>query len=468
MALLVPVFFTSCREDADRNWETAEPTFTLYETSLGTNVLYPTMATNPFILNWQDIKSDKYTVVVSATEDFAVKKELGTSATNSYKTTVDALNTAILQLTNPYQEQTVYVRIEAGTQISNTIKFTVTPYPASKPVIKNPLSGANIVLNGTEPTANAVTVKWDDYTYATTTTVNYKVEIAKKGTTAFNLLGTTTTVKELVLTNFALNEAVLKLGGQVGVASEYDIRVTAETVSTGGTITKTSELVSIAVTPYQPAYGPFYIVGGFVAPYNWNASNAVKLFENQNIAEMYAYLDNGATFRFLGQKDWNPLNYSLNNAGIKENYKYFKTWTTNLAAAGDENMTFSGDTGIHKITIDQNSRDIKIVPIANNAMPSELFLVGSLNGWNSSTAIPMEATGFGEFKYTIAIPDGAAFKFLGQQSWGDLEWGNIHGEGNSGYIGPKGDNNNIVFNGGGNLYEITVNLAFGFYTVLPK
>jgi hypothetical protein len=65
----------------------------------------------------------------------------------------------------------------------------------------------------------------------------------------------------------------------------------------------------------------------------------------------------------------------------------------------------------------------------------------------------MTQVGDGVYEYIIAIPDGAEFKFLGQQDlvW-DLEWGNIHTGGNSGFLGPNGDNNNIQYNGGGALY----------------
>ena len=80
----------------------------------------------------------------------------------------------------------------------------------------------------------------------------------------------------------------------------------------------------------------------------------------------------------------------------------------------------------------------------------------------------MDLVGDGVFEYTIAIPDGAEFKFIGQQSWGSLEWANIHSSGNSGFLGPKGDNDNIKFNGGGATYKITANVKLGTYKITPQ
>ena len=80
----------------------------------------------------------------------------------------------------------------------------------------------------------------------------------------------------------------------------------------------------------------------------------------------------------------------------------------------------------------------------------------------------VNSVGDGVFEHIIVIPDGAEFKFLGQQDWSGMEWGNIHTGGNSGFLGPNGDNNNIQYNGGGNTYVITANIKLGIYKVTPQ
>lgn len=468
IVLFLPlILLNSCRNDADRDWTTPEPSFTLKNTSLDAAVLYPTMENNPYVLVWDAAPgTGAYSVVVSSKADFSTKAVLGTSEMTTLKTTVGSLNTAMLQAgINPYAPQKVYVRVERGTAVSNAISFTVTPYPSAIPVITKPTAGQAIVLDAANPLATAATVTWTDYSYGVN--VNYNVEIAPKGSSTFSSAGTTVNTKELAWTNFNLNDAVLKLGLPVGVSSDVDVRVTATTASAGGTITKVSQIVTFKVTPYQPAYVNFYLVGGGTAV-GWNAGGAQLLKNTNEISEIYTYLEQNGEFRFLGQQDWGPINYSLNASGINDSYKYFNTWSTNLEPSGNENIKFTGNSGMYKITIDQNSRDITVTPSALPTLPTNLYLVGSLNGWDANNALPMEQVNDGVYEYTIAIPDGAQFKFIGQQAWGDLEWANIHTGGNSGFLGPKGDNDNIQFDGGGTLYKITANIKLGTYKLTPQ
>lgn len=468
MVLCLPlILLTACRNDADRDWASPEASFTLHNTVPGVSVLYPSMDNNPYILTWEpSTGASTYSVVVSATEDFAKKSVLGTSDKTTLRTTIGELNTAMLQVgVKPYSLQTVYIRVETGSAVSNAIAFSVTPYPSAVPVITKPTAGESVVLDAASPLATATVVTWTDYAYGVN--VSYNVEIAKKGSTDFVSTGTVTDLKELAWTNFALNNAVIGLNLPVGVASEVDVRVTASTTSTGGTITKTSEVVTFKVTPFQPAFVDFYIVGGGSAV-GWNASAAQKLNRNNEISEIYTYLESNGSFRFLGQQDWSPINYSLNAPGMNDGYKYFNTWSANLEPDGSENMKFTGNSGMYKITIDQNSRDIKVTPSSVPTLPTNVYLVGSIQGWNAGAAIPMTQVGDGVYEHVIAIGDDAAFKFLGQQDWSGQEWGNMHSAGTSGYLGPNGDNGDIKFNGGGNMYKITANIKLGTYTVTPQ
>lgn len=469
MVFLLPLLLlNACRTDADRDWTNPDPSFKLYDTSLGANVLYPTMESNPFILNWDNAVSGSgdYSIVVSSTPDFASKVELAKSVTNSLNTTIGALNTAMLQAgLSPYSPQKAYVRIEKGSEVSNAISFTVTVYPVNGPVITNPTAGQSVVLDQANPTAVATIVKWVDYSYGVN--ANYTVEIAKKGSTTFVAAGTTENAKELSWTNFDLNSAVLKLDFPVGVATELSVRVVASTESTGGVIKKTSEIVTFKVTPYEPPFSDFYLVGGGTAV-DWNPDKAQMLYRNNEVTEIYTYLQNEGDFRFLGQQAWNPINYSLKDAAIRADYQYFKTWSSNLIPSGNENIKFTGDSGMYKITIDQNTRDIKVTPSSNPTLPTNVYLVGSIQGWNAGAALEMTQVGDGVFEYTIAIPADGEFKFIGQQDWSGLEWGNIHTGGNSGFLGPNGDNNNIKFPGTGGMYTITANIKLGTYKVTPQ
>ena len=129
---------------------------------------------------------------------------------------------------------------------------------------------------------------------------------------------------------------------------------------------------------------------------------------------------------------------------------------------------FTGDSGVYKVVIDQNTKNITVTASSIPTLPTDLYLVGSINGWDATNAIPMTQINDGLYEHVIALPDGASFKFIGQQSWGDLDWGNIHGQGNTGFVGPKGDNGDIKFDGGGSMYKITANIKLGTYTITPQ
>src|SRR6218665_254581 len=129
-SLLVSILFVACDNDADRDWTTPEASFKLYDTTLGSNVLYETMKNNPFVLTWDKTGSSNYTVVFSTTEDFANKITLGTATTNTFTTTIGDINSKFLQAgLSTYFASTVYVRVEYGSEVSNAISFAVTPYP---------------------------------------------------------------------------------------------------------------------------------------------------------------------------------------------------------------------------------------------------------------------------------------------------------------------------------------------------
>ncbi|SDF60752.1 SusE domain-containing protein [Epilithonimonas hungarica] len=474
-SFLLTVIF-ACDNDADRDWTTPEASFKLYDTTLGSNILYETMKDNPFILNWDKTGSSNYDVVFSATEDFANKIKLGTSNTNNYITTIGAINTALLQAGfSPYSPTKVYIRIESGAEISNSISLDLTTYPIAGPIVTAPTAGSSLVLNSADQSAIATTITWNDYS-SYGVNVKYLVEVAKTGTTSFVSIGEVTIpnpnpdniTRSLKVTNKDLNTAVVNTGATINQANDIDIRITATTTSTGGSIVLQSAVVTFKVTPYQVDYPDFFLVGGATAA-GWTPGAAPKLYKKDNISEIYTYLqpDN---FRFLGQADWNPLNYSIDDPRTNASNRYFKTTSSNVEFGDAENMKFTGVAGIYKIVIDADfsKKSITVTPTESVWDIPKLYLVGSIQGWQANVAEEFNSIGNGKFQMIRELPDGAQFKFLGQQDWTGKEWGNIHknNEGNSGFLGINDDNSNITFDGGGSFYTITVDLKMGTYTIV--
>lgn len=454
--LLIPLVFNSCRDDADRDWKTADASFKLYNTTLTSNVLYPTMDQNPFRLTWDNtIGASSYDVVYSTTSDFKNKIKLGTTNKNSFTTTIGALNTALLQANySPYQMSKVYFRIEAGTQFSNPISFDVTPYPVTVPVVTNPTASTAVVMDKDFPDDAAISVLWNDYnTYGVN--VNYLVEVSKKGDNNFVFLGNVMNLRVLDASNKALNDAALKAGLSAGVQGELDLRVTAITKSVGGTINKVSDIVTFKVTPYT-AYKFLYLIGD-ATPAGWdnNATNAEMhpLFvdaSNTNIYHYTGYFKAGG-LKLVGKRGSWDEQYGYKSDGV-------------LAAndGGSGNIPVPAN-GYYTLTVNTTTNTYSLVAYTNTStIYDTIGLIGGFNSWSGDLALTQSSVN-PHIWYTsnVTLPVGI-LKFRANGSW-DINWGSataISGQGTQG-----GDN--IPVNESGN-YNVYFNDIDGRYIFIKQ
>lgn len=329
------------------------------------------------------------------------------------------------------------------------------------------LSAEHIFLDKNYPDNPALNVSWTQAAYTVPVEVNYKIEASKDkdfktpyvlGTVAQSLRTATYTVSQL-------NTAAQTIGLTKNIEGKMFLRV----ISALGAnqIKAVSNVTTVNVTPYALEYPNFYLVGA--ASYvGWNSGVAQALYKMDNFSYIYTYLSQ-ESFRFLGQQAWSPINYSIDNPGTDAASRYFKQTSANIVFSDRENMKFTGAAGIYKIEI---NADGAVQSLNATASPlgfeyPNLYVVGSLNGWNAANAIPMTRKSEGVFELTTTLGANTEMKFLGQQAFASLEWGNIlkNNNGNSGFLGPKEDNSNVVFNGNGGSYKITVNLKAGTYTI---
>lgn len=431
VALVSAFVFTACDRSADRDWTTPEPSFTLYDTTLGAAVFYPTMENNPFILRWDNSKTTggTYSVVISNTEDFATKVELGTSTSNTFTTTIGELNTAMLQAgLSPYSSQTAYIRIERGTEVSNAISFTVTTYPANGPLITKPTAGSALVLDQDNPDAVATTIEWNDYTnYGVS--VSYLVEIAAKGSSTFYSLGTVEDANSLAVTNFAMDKAVLRTGAVANVASDIDVRVTATTASVGGTIVKTSDVVTFKVTPYQ-LESFLYAPGAYQG---WNPETAEAL---------RSATSNGI---YIGY-----INYTEPNSEFK--ITTARNWDNSYGTDGGNTLVYNGggnlvapNAGYQKLTVDTNA-----LTYALEAYSWGIIGSATPGGWDNDTDMVWNSTDNVWEISSIALVAGE-IKFRLNNDWA-VNYGD---NGNDGTLEDGGAN--IPITEAGN-YKITFDM----------
>ncbi len=335
------------------------------------------------------------------------------------------------------------------------------------------LSTETLVLDKNYPNNPALTITWDAATYSVPTEIIYKVEVSTTSdfATTYTLGTFDQSITKAAFTAVQMNDAAGSLGLSPNVAATMYFRVISY-LGTSMYFQAVSNVTSLLITPYVLDYPDFYLVGGatFVG---WSDANSQLLYKSGSESTIYTYLENGQSFRFLGQQAWNPTNYSLNIAGVREAYRYFNSFSSNLIddPDNDENIRFDGETGVYKVTIDAASGVQSITAEASSVFGydfSEIYLVGSMNSWSETSPLVMSKVSTGIYEWTGAIPDDAEFKFIGQKSWGALDWGNINTAGNTGYLGPKDSNGNIQFDGGGSTYKITVNVKGGVYSIVAQ
>ncbi|MDQ0477211.1 MULTISPECIES: SusE domain-containing protein [Chryseobacterium] len=342
----------------------------------------------------------------------------------------------------------------------------------SSPIVMD-LSANSLVLDKNFPGNPALTVTWQSAAYSVPTEISYRIEIAvdKDFAKPYTLATVAGSQRAAAFTMLQMNDAAAAIGLVPNVSAKMFMRVISF-LGSGHSLAATSNVTSLMVTPYVLTYPDFYLVGG--ATYvGWTPEKAQILYKKENLSYIYTNLQSGENFRFLGQLAWDGKNYALNTPGTKAGNQYFKQWSDVLTKpdGDEENIKFTGATGVYKITINATlgvqTIELKQSPIATYDFP-EIYLVGNIagNGWNETNAIPMTTIGDGVYEFTSTLAGDTEFKILGQKSWGNLDWGNISGDGNTGFVGPKGDNGNIKFAGDGSSYKITVNLKAGTYKII--
>lgn len=146
-----------------------------------------------------------------------------------------------------------------------------------------------------------------------------------------------------------------------------------------------------------------YLVGSLTG---WDPATSLPFFNSaENVFTIVADLPDGAEFKFLPQNtgwdgDWGE---DPNNPG-------------SIIQEGEQNVTGYA-AGKYLITVDYNTLTYSLSSVDN------LFLVGSLTGWDPATSFAMSEASLGVFSTVVDLPDGAEFKFLPTNTGWDGDWG---------------------------------------------
>lgn len=462
VALTMSFLFISCDDSADRDWDTLEPSFKLHDTTLGSNVLYASMKDNPFVLTWDENTNAKgdYSVVVSSIDDFSKKIELGKSSTNTFKTTIGALNSAVLQSgLSPYVPVRIYIRVENGTDVSNTISFMVTAYPSDSPILTAPTAGEDIVLNGNLPNDIAKTITWTDYnTYGVD--VTYLIEVSKSGDNNFVTLESVLNTKSFETSNKVFNDAVLKAGLQANVQGAVDIRVTATTKSIGGTINKVSNIVTFKVTPYVAFKNLFLVGDATAAGWSTNNNNQAVYRDPVNVNKFY-FTGKFVTSMFklietLGVDTWQPQ-WGLKSGSVAN------------SDGGEPNPFTISSSGYYSFEIDILAKTYSLTSYADSMTNySTIGLIGGFNGWGGDLALSQSSFDSHQWSLKgVAFPAGEV-KFRAEGSW-SVSWGPtsaLQSVSTLSGVGVKQNGQNINLEAG--TYDVYFNDIDGRYQFIKK
>ncbi|MEZ4792530.1 MAG: SusE domain-containing protein [Gelidibacter sp.] len=403
---------------------------------------------NPaFTLTWRDnvTHSGSYNVEMAADGDFTTPMALGTSTTDTFTMSVADFNNALISAgINAYENTSIFMRVLAGSMVSNTVVFSVNSYPETPPVITSPDNGFSIVLSDATPDDTAVTVEWEDPDFNTDPTntqvsINYDVEVALAGTdfAAFASLGSVDDAHTLAVTHSDLNSAAITAGLVAEEMGSLDLRIKATIVTASGNMERYSDSITMDVTPYSTSAGlsTWGVVGSGYN--NWGAFADAPFYTTQqpNIIVSYVTLVTGE-IKFRENNDWGSNFGDTGADGTLDN--------------GGDNIVVSA-AGTYKITINFN----------DNTYTMEQYSLGIVgSGYNDWGNAGPDAKFYYDyttdtFKVGVKLLDGEV-KFRLNNDWGT----NYGGSG--GALSLNGSN--IAVTAG--YYTVTVDFNNSTYSIV--
>lgn len=430
LLLTLFVVFNSCEDEQSLVMTTPDAEFVLQEPAINSVYLNFALSQNPALTaTWIDdvTTSSSYIVEMSLTESFTNVVQIGTTPAKQFTISVADLNEAIRDAgaTN-FKDISIYLRIKAGSDVSNSVIYFVTTYPTDPPVITSPAANASFVLSIGSTSSVALTTNWTDAVLNSDLglTINYAVEAAIAGTNFASpvTLGSVTNLATLATTHGNLNAAALGLGMTPGVAGNVNLRIKATNSNqSGAVLTRISVPVTVSITPYSVSFPNLYFVGDATTP-GWNPNNNnTPIFRDQNVPNRYVYTGyfGAGAFKLLevlGQ--WQPQwgtnstgTLAVNPGGGSD------PGTFNVATAGYYTYTFT--------TVGQGgSYTVAPFNASASATYTTMGIIGAAtaNGWGSDTFMTQDPNNPHLWNIRNVALTAGQFKFRANSNWG-TNWG---------------------------------------------
>jgi hypothetical protein len=481
IVLLSLIFIlNSCDKEDNLKFSSPDAEFKLIEPEIGSVFLNFGLPQNPALtVVWKDdlTGSSNYTVEMSLDNEFTAISALGNTSSKEFTISVEDLNAAIHQAgVANFRDISIYLRINTGSVISNSVIYFVTTYPTDPPVITNPANGAAFLLSIGNSGNTALTVDWTDVVLNSDLgiDVTYTVEAALAGTnfaTPASLGNIPVNAITLSVTHANLNSVALGLGLSAGTAGNLDIRLKgSNTNESGDVLTRISLSRTISVTPYSITFPNLYFVGSATSPGWNNNNNNTIVFRNQNVPNNYVYTGyfSAGAFKLLETKgQWQPQ-WGTNDG---------TTLAVNPGGGSDPgtfNVTTAGYYTYSFTTVGQGG-SFTVTPYNASTSPtySTMGIIGqAIGGWGDSDEINFtQDANNPHLWYALGVnfTSGAEFLIRANDAWTVAVWrynGSQQLYGTS--ILNTGGGANFPFNGTTGSYNVWFNDLDGRYILIPQ
>jgi len=467
--------FSSCEDDENLVIVTPDAAFELEEPAINNVYLNFGLPQNPaFTIAWTDnlTGSSNYTVEMAFDAEFTSVATLGSTSANNFTISVEDLNDAIAAAgaTN-FADIAIFLRVNSGSVLSNSVLYFVTTYPTDPPVITSPSSNDSFELTIASSEELAMTVSWTDAALASDLglDINYAIQAAVAGSEFASpvSLGNVSNNSTLEVTHSDLNAVALGLGFVAETAGNIDLRIVATNSNLNeDVLTRTSSLVTISVTPYLVSFPNLYLVGDATTPGWNNNNNNTPVFRNQNLPNNYVYTGyfNSGAFKMLEVKGaWQPQwgtndgsTLAVNPGGGSD------PGTFNVSTAGyyTYNFTTVGESG-----------SFTVAPFDATSAPTytTMGIIGAaIGGWGDGDEVNFTQDPNNPhlwYALGVTFTSGNEFLIRANDAWNEV-WrynGSQELYGNS-FLSGGGDN--FPFNADTGNYDVWFNDLDGSYILI--
>jgi hypothetical protein len=287
------------------------------------------------------------------------------------------------------------------------------------PVLLAPDNASSYVLTIENAAILAERFVWSPANFGQNVAVNYEVELDSLNGdfSTPRSLGSVVGANQLSVSVVTLNNAVIALGGEPTVESQYKVRVKASVNESFEAMF--SEPVTITVTPYQ-AFVPLqnlYIVGTATEfGFDNNAGN-IPMFrdsENQFLFHLRAYF-NAGELKLLGTLGaWQPQ-YGTNDGTTLANSENGDPGAINVANAGYYDFT---------VNLDEMTFSLVSFDASSATLYSLMGIIGDSTpgAWDTDTDMISSTTNPHIWKVMGISLTQAEAKFRTNDSWNE-NWG---------------------------------------------